>query len=173
MMASHSLTGPGPAHQQEGTAPAVDGEWPAALVELFRSERVAFVRLAYLLTGQRAVAEEIVQDAFISTRQAWAGVLDPARYLRTTVVNRCRSWGRHQKVVRTHPAGRPEPIVQEADELWDALGRLDPRRRAAVVLRYYADLPHAEIAELLGCRPATVRTSIHRALTQLRREIER
>ncbi len=169
-MASHSLTGRRSAHQQESTA---DGDWPAALVELFRTERTSFVRLAYLLTGQRAVAEEIVQEAFISTHQAWPGVRDPVRYLRTTVVNRCRSWGRHQQVIRAHPVRRPETVTHEADELWDALGRLDPRRRAAVVLRYYADLPHAEIAVLLGCRPATVRTSIHRALAQLRQEIER
>lgn len=172
-MASHSLTDRTSAHQLQSTTGAVDGEWPAALVELFRAERINFVRLAYLLTGQRAVAEEIVQDAFISTCQAWAGVLDPTRYLRTTVVNRCRSWGRHQRVVRAYPVGQPEAVTQEADELWDALGRLDPRRRAAVVLRYYADMPHAEIADLLGCRPATVRTSIHRALIQLRQEIER
>lgn len=172
-MASRSSTGRRSAHQEERRAAAGDGDWPAALVELFLAERTSFVRLAYLLTGQRAVAEEIVQESFISTRQAWPGVQDPARYLRTTVVNRCRSWGRHQQVVRAHPPGRPEATTQEADELWDALGRLDPRRRAAVVLRYYADLPHAEIADLLGCRPATVRTSIHRALLQLRQEIER
>lgn len=172
-MASNSLAGRRSAHRQQSSTTAADQEWPVALIELFRAERTNFVRLAYLLTGQRAVAEEIVQDAFISTRQAWAGVVDPTRYLRTTVVNRCRSWGRHQQVVRAHPVGQPEVITEQADELWDALGRLDPRRRAAVVLRYYADLPHAEIADLLGCRPATVRTSIHRALVQLRLEIER
>ena len=76
-------------------------------------------------------------------------------------------------VVRAHPPERPDPVLMEADELWDALGRLDERRRAAIVLRFYADVPVAEIAEILDCRPVTVRTSIHRGLQQLRREIDR
>jgi RNA polymerase sigma-70 factor (sigma-E family) len=148
-------------------------EWPPELVELFRTERTGYVRLAYLLTGRPAVAEEIVQDAFIATQQAWGGVRNPNRYLRTAVVNRCRSWGRHEQVVSSHPPAPPDPTPADHDELWDALGRLDHRRRAAIVLRYYLDLPHAEIADLLGCRPATVRTTVHRGLAQLRREIER
>lgn len=145
--------------------------WPSELVELYRQHRLTFERLAYLLTGSRAVAEEIVQDAFIKAQRSWSGVRNPYGYLRMTVVNGCRSWGRHQRVVQAHPPDRPEPERQEPDELWDALGRLSPRRRAAIVLRFYADLPHAEIAELLGCRTATVRTSIHRGLRQLKQEI--
>ena len=150
-----------------------DDRWPPDLVQLFADQRLQLVRLAYLLTGHRAVAEEIVQEAFIGAHRSWSSVRDPVRYVRTAVVNRCRSWGRHQQVVREHLPEPPEPTLQEPDELWDALGRLDARRRAAIVLRYYADLPHADIADILGCRPATVRTTIHRGLRQLRREIER
>ena len=152
--------------------PEVDEAWPVPLVSLYEEQRTTFVRLAYLLTGSRAVAEEIVQDAFIATRRAWDRVEQPAPYVRTAVVNRCRSWGRHEQVVQAHAPAPPEPSRLEPDELWDALGRLDVRRRTAIVLRYYADLPHAEIAEILGCRPATVRTSIHRGLRQLRKEME-
>jgi RNA polymerase sigma factor (sigma-70 family) len=152
---------------------AHDDCWPPQLVELFRQHRASFVRLAYLLTGHRAVAEEIVQDAFIGAQRSWAKVGEPYPYLRAAVVNRCRSWGRHQHVVRTHRPPPPEPTVLEPDELWDALAGLEARRRAAIVLRFYADLPHAEIARILGCRPSTVRTSIFRELRQLRREIER
>lgn len=147
--------------------------WPDALVDCYRRDRVELVRLAYLLTSSHAVAEEVVQEAFIATRRSWARVENPERYLRTTVVNRCRSWGRHQQVIRTHAPPPPDPVLAEPDELWDALSRLEPRRRAAIVLRYYCSLPHAEIAELLGCRPATVRTSIHRGLKQLAKEIDR
>lgn len=64
-----------------------------------------------------------------------------------------------------------EHAVNHPDEMWDALAQLDPRRRAAVVLRFYEDLPDGEIAVLLGCRPATVRTLIHRAMRDLRREL--
>ena len=66
----------------------------------------------------------------------------------------------------------PEPAVLGADELWDALGRLDERRYTAIVLRFYEDLPDAEIAAVLGCRPATVRTLVRRGLAALRKEIE-
>jgi RNA polymerase sigma factor (sigma-70 family) len=94
-------------------------------------------------------------------------------YVRTAVVNRCRSWGRRRRLEHERRPAPSEPTPFHADELWDALLRLDPRRRAAVVLRFYLDLPDTEIAELLGCRRATVRTSIHRALRTLRQEIER
>ncbi|MEZ5204707.1 MAG: sigma-70 family RNA polymerase sigma factor [Acidimicrobiales bacterium] len=100
----------------------------------------------------------------------------PRTYLRTAVVNATRDWGRHQQIVRKHrrsveQALRPAVGTHEPDELWDALARLDDRRRRAVVLRFYLDLPDPEIAELLGCRPGTVRTLIHRALRDLRREV--
>ncbi|MEM9562442.1 MAG: SigE family RNA polymerase sigma factor [Actinomycetota bacterium] len=147
--------------------------WPAPLVDLYRSERTGLVRLAYLLTGEAEAAEEIVQDAFIATRTAWSGVRNPLPYVRRAVVNRAKSWGRHQRVVRAHQPTGPVPTPFEADELWDALGRLNERQRAAIVLRYYEDLPHRDIAELLGCRPATVRTAIHRGLARLGKEIER
>ena len=60
-----------------------------------------------------------------------------------------------------------------ADELWDALATLPDRQRTAIVARYYLDLPDPEIADLLGCRPATVRTAIHRGLAALRKEVPR
>ncbi len=152
---------------------AVENRWPETLVELYRNEWLDLVRLAYLLTSQRAVAEEIVQESFIAVSRSWEGVRDPLRYLRTTVVNRSRSWGRRQQVAKAHRPLLPDPVLIEPDELWDVLGRLEPRRRAAIVLRYYQGMAHAEIAEMLGCRPATVRTSIHRGLKQLSKEIDR
>jgi RNA polymerase sigma factor (sigma-70 family) len=152
--------------------PAV-AEWRDALVDLYRERQVALVRLAYLLTGDRAAAEEIVQDAFVAAQRSWDGVRAPAPYVRAAVVNRCRSWGRHQQVRRRWDPAVLEPVSQQPDELWDALQRLTPRQRAAIVMRFYADLPDDEIATAIGCRPATVRTAIHRGLTALRKEIER
>jgi RNA polymerase sigma factor (sigma-70 family) len=151
----------------------VDGRWPDSLIAMYRAEWLNLVRLSYLLTGRRAVAEEVVQDAFIAVSQAGSEIHDPLRYLRTTVVNRSRSWGRRQQVAKAHEPLPPDPVLNEPDELWDVLCTLDPKRRAAIVLRYYGGMAHAEIAEILGCRPATVRTSIHRGLKQLRKEIDR
>jgi RNA polymerase sigma-70 factor (sigma-E family) len=151
-------------------------DWPADFVDRYREQWLDLARLAYLLTGDRAVGEELVQDAFVAARRRWDQIDNPGGYLRTSVVNASRDWGRHQQVVRKHEPSAPEALraatsEDHPDELWDALGRLDDRRRQAVVLRFYLDLPDAEIAELLGCRPGTVRTLIHRALRDLRREM--
>jgi RNA polymerase sigma factor (sigma-70 family) len=70
--------------------------------------------------------------------------------------------------------GEPGPTgLGEIDTTWDALRSLRPERRAVLVLRYYEDLSHADIAELLGCPVATVRTRLHRGLADLRKELER
>ena len=140
-------------------------------VELYRARYDPMVRLAYLLTGDRAAAEELVQDAFVSVHRTWGRAHHPKAYLRTAVVNACRSWGRRRVLERDRRPGPPEPSMLVADELWDTLLRLPDRQRAVIVLRFYEDLPDAEIAEALGCRPATVRTSIHRALAALRKEL--
>lgn len=146
--------------------------WPEGLVALYIERRVALVRLAYLLTSDREVAEEVVHDALLAVRPRWETIDDPPAYLRTAVVNRCRSWLRRQRTARAYTPPRAEDAGLGADELWDALATLDERRRTAIVLRFYGDLPDAVIAEILGCRPATVRTLVHRGLHALRKEIE-
>ena len=126
------------------------------------------VRLAHLVCGSEAVAEEVVQDAFAGLQQRWLTVEQPEAYVRSAVLNRARSAGRRSR--RERPGSVPEPAVDltpETDAVWGLLRRLPERQRAAVVLRYYEDLPDEAIAELLGCRPATVRSLIHRALHRL------
>lgn len=145
--------------------------WSDDLVRLYEQHFESLVRLAYLVSGQSAIAEEVVQDAFVKTHRSWARVRDPLAYVRRAVINGCHSWGRRQKLERERRPHPPEPTLQEPDELWDALAMLNGRARSAIVLRYYADQPDAEIAEILGCRVATVRTTIHRALAVLRKEI--
>jgi RNA polymerase sigma-70 factor (sigma-E family) len=154
------------------TAMAEPGVWAPELEVLYRDRYDRMVRVAYLVCGDRAAAEEITQDAFVATHQAWDRVREPAAYLRTTVVNRCRSWGRRHQLERTRLLPDPEPIELVADEMWDALRTLPDRQRTAIVLRFYEDLPDIDIAEILGCREATVRTAIHRALKALRKEIQ-
>src|SRR5690606_6703786 len=123
------------------------------------------VRLAFLLVGDEAVAEELVQDAFLRVHGRWEqGIDHPKAYLRTAVVNACRSWGRRASRERDHHRRRLEAVEDPpfaADELGDVLDRLPHRQRAAIVLRFYEDLPEAEIAAAIGCRPNTVRTLIH------------
>lgn len=154
-------------------APRVTPVVEAAGIELlYRREYVAMVRLAHLLTGSNAVAEDLVQDAFMSVTAHLTEIREPGGYLRTTVVNACRSWHRHRRY-----AGRedrvPEPTLPEAAaEMLDALRVLPERQRSALVLRYYLDLAEDDIAALLGCRPATVRSLVHRGLARMKEVIE-
>ncbi len=146
--------------------------WEEPFVALYQERYDPMVRMAYLLTSDRAAAEELVQDAFVAVHRSWAQVTNPSAYLRRSVVNACSSWWR-RKVLERDRAPRPEePSALVADEMWDVLQTLPERQRAVVVLRFYEDLPDREIASLLGCREATVRTNVHRALAALRKEIE-
>jgi RNA polymerase sigma factor (sigma-70 family) len=147
--------------------------WGDDLIRVYRERYRDLVRLAYLLTRQAAIAEEIVQDAFVASHAKCDTVRDPYAYVRAAVVNRCYSHGRRLKLERERRPGAPDPARLVADEMWDALATLNDRQRAAIVLRYYEDLPDAAIAEVLGCRTATVRTAIHRGLQSLRKVIDR
>jgi RNA polymerase sigma-70 factor (sigma-E family) len=130
------------------------------------------VRLAFLLTSSKETAEDLVQDVLARTQPRWSKINEPAAYLRRAVVNACNSHHRRRFRERAQPQRVPEPIEMEADELFDVLAALPPRMRAALVLRYYQDLPENDIAELLGCAPGTARSLIHRGLARLRLVID-
>lgn len=153
-----------------GPAPTV---WPDALVGLYRDEYTAMVRFAYLLTGSREVAEELVQEAFVQVHRGWARAVNPPAYLRVVVANNCRSWHRRRalELRRQPPPG--ESTELGADELWDAVQTLPFRQRAAIVLRFYEDMSEAEAARVLGCRPGTIGSAVHRGLARLREVIDR
>lgn len=90
--------------------------------------------------------------------------------MRAGVVNGCRSYLRRVSLERRHRLEAPplEVTGPELDETWQQLRRLTPRRRAAIVLRFYADLRVDEVAKILGCRPGTAASLIHRGLADLR-----
>ena len=142
--------------------------------ELFRGRYEPMVRVAFLMVGSRAEAEDVVQEAFARVEERWTRIDNPAGYLHRCVVNRAYDTLRRrrleQRIGRLH---RDETSELQADELGDALAALPPKRRAAVVLRFYAGLSEREIAQALNVRPGTVKSMLHRALAQLREEIER
>jgi RNA polymerase sigma factor (sigma-70 family) len=142
------------------------------LVALYRREWGPLVRTAFVLVGSESAAEEIVQDAFVALQSTRSHVVNPGAYLRTSVVNACRSVHRHTDVVRKAAIRPSGPALDHYQELSDALCQLPWRQQAALVLRYHVDLPESEIALLLGCRPTTVRSIIKRGLDALRKEIE-
>jgi RNA polymerase sigma-70 factor (sigma-E family) len=137
------------------------------------------IRLAYLLTGDRTVAEDLVQEAFVRFVGRLRFLRDPDAfepYLRRTIVNLSKNHFRRRAVERAYlerEGPRAEdvttgPDVATYDTLRSALLRLPLRQRTALVLRYFEDLPDATIAELLGCRQATVRSLVARGLEVLR-----
>lgn len=139
---------------------------------LFDRERTAMVRLAYLMVGTESVAEEVVQDAFTTVYLRWSELDNPGGYLRRCVVNGANRQLRRRRLERRKlPSIVEEPVDLEARELLDALAGLRPAWRAVVVLRFYGAMTQDEIAEVLDMRPGTVKSSLHRALDQLRKEI--
>lgn len=144
----------------------------------------ALLRFAYLVTRDHSRAEEAVQDALIAAYSRWTRICrvqDPEAYVRRSIVNADISrWRRFFR--RETPsadtgttdtgttATAPDHAVAQAehDAVWALCATLPAKQRAAVVLRYYEDLPDAEIAVILDCSPATVRSQIHRALASLR-----
>ena len=157
----------------ETEAASLDGAEVAAepfdeFEQLYRARWTGMVRLAYLLTGSEAVAEEVVQDAFLQLRDRWATVLNPGAYLRTSVVNRSRTAVRRE-VREASRRERPTVVLPpDVDELWAQVCRLPELQRSVVVLKFYEDLSEAEIAEVLGCRPGTVKSRLHRGLARLK-----
>jgi RNA polymerase sigma-70 factor (sigma-E family) len=143
---------------------------PLSFAEFYRDAYGGMVRLAALLTGSVDSAQDLVQDAFVRSHRRWADIAAPGPYVRRAVVNACLSHRRRgRREQRAVAALRLDDAVLGADELFDALASLPFRQRAAVVLRFYEDQSEAEIAAILGCRPGTVGSHIHRGLEGLRK----
>lgn len=136
------------------------------------------LRLAYMLSGSREQAEDLVQNALVKTYRRWDTVATadrPIAYVRTIVVREHVSWWRRLSN-REAPGAIPDNIaidstadaVAEADAMWRLLATLPRRQRAVLALRYYEDLSDNDIAELLGCSAGTVRSNASRGLATLR-----
>lgn len=143
----------------------------AGFVALYERELAPQVRRATLLVGSSEDAHDLVHDAFVEVYRRWDQLRDPGPYLGTAVLNRCRDHGRRKVVRARHLAPSVDGTMHEDEMLWDALMKLPFNHRAALVLRYYQQLPEREIARLLGCRPGSVGRWIQRGLRALRKEL--
>ncbi|MFT4110122.1 sigma-70 family RNA polymerase sigma factor [Propionicimonas sp.] len=145
-----------------------------------RERSEGLVRLAWLVTRNGDDARDAVQDALAALYPRWARLPDGARleaYVSRSVVNACLAVLRHR---RADPVADPSLLVSppigvdhagrvvEADRVWRWCGELPAVQRAAVVLRFYRDLDYADIAPVLGCREATARSHVHRAVAAMR-----
>ena len=152
--------------------------------EEFAATRLpAVLRFAGVLTGDRALAEDVVQEVLLRASQRWDHLqtLDhPEAYVRKMIVNEYLSWRRRNW--RLLPSGAAHEVDDriapdhagqhaERDALLIEIGKLPRRQRAVLVLRYYEGLPDLEIAGILGCAPGTVRGHASRALATLRIEL--
>ena len=146
--------------------------------EFMTSRWPGLVRLAFGLTGDRWLAEDLAQTALASAYASWRRVRradDPDAYVRRILINASKGrWRRHR--VSEHPAeaapeaavADPTASVDNRSALFSALQELPQRQRAVVVLRYLEDLTDAQAAALLGCSASTVRSQAARALAKLR-----
>jgi RNA polymerase sigma factor (sigma-70 family) len=147
---------------------------PDSLIEdLYRRERVGLVRLALLVIGSRAAAEDVVQESFLRLRSTTTPLTDPGRYLRKIVLNEARQVIRRREIERRNaPRDQTVALPPELDEMWRLLADLPENRRVALVLRYYEDLPFSEIARLMDSTESTARSLVHRGLKSLRRKLD-
>jgi len=151
------------------------------LEDLYIRNAPGALRLAYFLTGNRAVAEDLVQEAFVRVAGRFAHLRVPDAfdaYLRRTIVNLFTSHLRRKKLERAwarkhgaEPAQTSQPDHAARDELWRALQTLPERQRAAIVLRYYGDLSERQAADVLGCSTGALNQLVVRGMAALRAQI--
>lgn len=148
-----------------------------AFVELVAARSSALLRLAYLLTGEAARAEDLLQESLLSVYRSRGHVHDVQAleaYVRTTMTRTSATWWRRRssrELVLANPGerlpARSTPDIEHGP-LWHAIQLLPDQQRAVVVLAYYEDLPEAEIAATLGCSVGAVKSHRARALKALR-----
>ncbi len=152
----------------EAVSPATVVSFESVFAEMYPS----MVSLASSLLASRALAQEVVQDAFAKAFERWSRLENPGGFVRTCVVNACRSQWRREVVLRKITpklvASTPVSVEDRHDAVLDAVRRLAPKRRAVVLLRFYEGCSEAEIAELLSMPKGTVKSTLHRALADLR-----
>jgi RNA polymerase sigma-70 factor (sigma-E family) len=152
---------------------------------VFREHHGELVRLALLMVGDLATAEDVVQDVYASLHKRWSRVAAddaPLPYVRACVLNGCRSVLRRRGLARRagalhqaveHDASAESEVILSEDRraVLAALARLPRRRREVLVLRYYLGLSEAEIAAVLGISPGTVKSTAARGLAALARDL--
>jgi RNA polymerase sigma-70 factor (sigma-E family) len=155
----------------------------AAVTALYAEHALGLTRLAHIMLGSRAAAEDVVQEAFCGLYRRWPYLRDQAKalgYVRSSVLNGCRSVLKRRGTVELEEAHQP-PVrsaetalltAEERREVLRALRGLPDRQREVLALRYYLDLPDGQIAAAMGIGRGTVRSAAHRGLISLRRALK-
>ncbi len=175
-----------PTRQATRLVPDGTADASFAVTALYEAHALGLIRLAVVMLGDRAAAEDVVQEAFCGLFRHWHRLADTASalpYVRSAVLNGCRSVLRHRR--RRQGTAPPEAdwltaesaessalISEEHEEVLAALRRLPGRQREALVLRFYLELREPEIAALMGVSRGTVKSTTSRALAALGRLVE-
>ena len=157
-----------------------------AFAEFVAARSGALHRTAYLMVGEHALAQDLLQEALTKTYVAWPRLREVSNaeaYTRRAITTTAISWRRkrswHEQPHDQLP-DRPSHHVSGADDdvatrawVWAALQQLPPRQRAAVVLRYYEDLTEVQTAAAMGCAVGTVKSQVAQAIKKLRQQLGR
>jgi RNA polymerase sigma-70 factor (sigma-E family) len=167
---------------QAAETPAPNGSVELDFHEFVISRGRSLLHSAYLLTGNVADAEDLVQSALAKTYQAWDRIEDRKAldgYVRRAMVNTHISWWRRRKIdeyptddIPDQPVADSSVSSEQQDALRRAIERLPERMRAAVVLRFFEDMTEAEVADILGVSQGTVKSTVSRAVAKLRADID-
>lgn len=156
----------------------------AKIEELYAENAAEAIRLAYLLTGDPDLAQDLAHDAFIRVFGRYQHITRPdsfGTYLRTSVVNACRDHfrrqKRHREILRHRRPSEEDnashlPDVAERDRFLQLLHAVPTRQRIAVVLRYYEDLSEQQVADAMNCSLRAARSLITRAIQNLRASMD-
>lgn len=157
----------------------MSGDGEASFLEYVRADATALSQTAFLLTGDRHLAQDLVQETLLRVVGRWSRITangDPHAYVRRVMYHQHVSWWRRSRLRTVSMADPPEPVMPDHTDASDisvsvcaALAQLSPRQRAVVVLRFLEDRTERETADLLGCRIGTVKSHTRDALAKLRR----
>ncbi len=167
---------------------AASGDATAGVTALYQAHAVGLIRLAIVMLGDRAAAEDVVQDAFLGLYRHWAGLADPGNaltYVRSAVLNRCRNALRQRgqlgrlaerrqaAAVATGQSAEATVLVgEEHQQVLAAIRALPGRQREALVLRFYLDMSEEEAARAMGISRGTVKSATSRAVAALGRMLK-
>ena len=147
-----------------------------AFSTFYNAEYRAVVGLGYVLSGNRVLAEDLTQEAFIEAHRRWDEISrydNPGAWVRRVMINRSRSKVRRivaEAKAMTRLAGRPTvhgELPERSEEVWAAVRALPTRQGQAIALRYWEDLGIVQIAEILDCSTETVKTHLKRGRASL------
>ncbi|PUA79633.1 SigE family RNA polymerase sigma factor [Nocardioides currus] len=152
---------------------------PAAFAEFVAARSPALHRAAYLMVGERQLAQDLLQESLTKTYVAWPRLRDHGKaeaYTRKVITTTAITWYRRRSWNAERPteslpdtvAGGHDDAVTQREWLWTALQELPPRQRAAIVLRFYEDLTEAQTAEAMDCAVGTVKSQVSAGLAKLR-----